>query len=80
MKKIFLVLITISILLFMLVSLTGCSITAETTDNSVSVSVDEETQSTFESIVDWIVERLHRIFVTDGSAKANGGSNASEVI
>ena len=80
MKKIVLVLVTIAILLFMLVSLTGCSITAETTDNSVSVSVDKETQNTFERIVDWIVERLHRVFVTDSSTETNGGSDASEVI
>lgn len=80
MKKVVLILVTITILLFMLFTLTGCSITAETSENSVSVSVDEETQSTFENIVDWVVERLHRIFVTEDSEKTNGGADTSEVI
>lgn len=80
MKKVVLILGTIIILVCMLISLTGCSITAETNENSVSVSVDEETQSTFENIVDWIVERLHRIFVTEDSEKTSGGLDTSEVI
>lgn len=80
MKKVVLFLVTISILFVMLFSLTGCSITAETNENSVSVSVDEETQSTFENIVDWIVERLHRIFVTEDNEKTSGGTDTSEVI
>ncbi|MCX4303497.1 MAG: hypothetical protein K1W33_05680 [Clostridia bacterium] len=80
MKKVIIILAIISILLFMLISLTGCSITAETSENSVSVSVDEDTQNTFDNIVDWIVERLHRVFVTENSEKTDGGSDTSEVI
>lgn len=76
MKKVVLILVTISILTIALFTLTGCSITFETDENSVSAKVDDETKGTFESIVDWVVERLDRIFVTEDTE--NEGESASE--
>lgn len=78
MKKVVLILVTITILTVALFTLTGCSITAETNDNSISVSVDEETKGTFEGIVDWVVERLDRIFVTEDNISE--GDSSSEVM
>lgn len=78
MKKIVLSLVTIAILTIALFTLTGCSITAETNDNSISVSVDEETKGTFEGIIDWVVEKLDRIFVTEDNI--NEGESSGEVI
>jgi hypothetical protein len=79
MKKIVLIVVTIAILGVSLFTLTGCSITAETNDNSVSVSVDEETQGTFNNIVDWIVERLHRVFSTDSSTESSSGGSSDSI-
>lgn len=62
MKKVVLILIMIVILSVALFTLTGCKITAETTDNGVSVEVDDATKGTFENILDWITERIDRIF------------------
>ena len=62
MKKIILIALMIVMLSFSLFSLTGCKITAETTDNGVSVEVDDATKGTFENILDWITERIDRIF------------------
>ena len=61
-KSIILVLVLLVILSFSLFTLTGCEISARTDDNSVSVSVDDETKGTFDSILDWIQERIDRIF------------------
>ena len=62
MKKIVLSLVLFVVLCVGLFSLTGCEISARTDENSVSVSVDEETKGTFGSILDWIQERIDRIF------------------
>ena len=62
MKKVVLSLIMIVILSVALFTLTGCKITAETTNNGVSVEVDDATKGTFESVLDWITERIDRIF------------------
>ena len=78
MKKVVLIFVVITILTIALFTLTGCSITFETDDNSISASVDEETKGTFEGIVDWIVERLDRIFVTEDTG--SGGESSSESI
>lgn len=61
-KKFILSLVLLVILCCALFTLTGCEISAKTDDNSVSVSVDEETKGTFTSILDWIQERIDRIF------------------
>ncbi len=76
MKKVVLIFVIFVILSFSLFTLTGCSLTIETDENSVSASVDEETQGTFERIVDWIVERLHRVFDTSDSSSSNDGGRA----
>ena len=60
-KKICLVLVIISILTGLIFTLTGCEISAKTDENSVSISVDEDTKGTFESILDWIQERISRV-------------------
>lgn len=59
--------VVLSVMLLVILScslftLTGCEISARTDDNSVSVSVDDETKGTFDSILDWIQERIDRIF------------------
>ena len=54
--------ILVVILSCSLFTLTGCEISAKTNDNSVSISVDDETKGTFEGIIDWIKERIDRIF------------------
>ena len=76
MKKVILIFAIFVILSVSLFTLTGCSLTIETDENSVSASVDEETQGTFERIVDWIVERLHRVFDTSDSSSNNDGGRA----
>ena len=62
MKKV----VTIVLLMIMLVAgiffLTGCTLTVETTDNSVSASVDGETTEKVGGVIDWVKERLERIF------------------
>lgn len=71
MRKVVLVFIIVAILTAMMFTLTGCSFTVETDENSISASVDEDTQNTFERIMDWIVERLDRIFVTEEKIDVN---------
>ena len=61
-KTVFISIILLTILSCSLFTLTGCEISARTDDNSVSVSVDDETKGTFEGILDWIQERIDRIF------------------
>lgn len=61
-KSIILSLVLLVILSCSLFTLTGCEISARTDNNSVSVSVDDETKGTFEGILDWIQERIDRIF------------------
>ena len=62
MKKVILIVTILVILFVALFTLTGCKISAETTDNGVSVEVDDATKGTFENILDWITERIDRIF------------------
>ena len=61
-KTVILSIVLLAILRCSLFTLTGCEISARTDDNSVSVSVDDETKGTFDSILDWIQERIDRIF------------------
>ncbi len=65
MKKLIVMIMFILLLAAGLFTLTGCSLTLESTDNSVSASVDEQTQESVGGVIDWIVERLDRIFVTE---------------
>lgn len=73
MRKVVLVFIIVAILSIGMFTLTGCSFTVETDENSISASVDEDTQNTFERIINWIVERLDRIFVTEDKNNTDGG-------
>lgn len=65
MKKLLLTVGTIIILFVMLFSLTGCTLQIETTDNSVSASVDGETTERVDSVIDWIKARIDRVFNTE---------------
>lgn len=61
-KRVIFSIILLVILCLSLFTLTGCEISAKTDDNSVSISVDDETKGTFERVLDWIQERIDRIF------------------
>ena len=61
MKKVLLTVGTIIILSVMLFSLTGCTLQIETTDNSVSASVDGDTTEKVDNILDWVKERIQRV-------------------
>ena len=62
MKKVVSIIILVVMLSLGLLFLTGCKLTVETTDNSVSASVDGETTEKVGGVIDWIKERLDRIF------------------
>lgn len=64
MKKIIFVIILSIVLLIALVSLTGCTLKLETDDNSISASVDSDTTEKVDSVIDWIKDRLSRVFNT----------------
>ncbi len=65
MRKLIVMIMFVMLLTAGLFTLTGCTLTLESTDNSVSASVDEQTQESVGGVIDWIVERLDRIFVTE---------------
>ena len=62
MKKIITILILVVMISCGLLLLTGCKLTVETTDNSVSASVDGETTEKVGGVIDWIKERIDRVF------------------
>ncbi|MCI8276553.1 MAG: hypothetical protein HFJ46_01245 [Clostridia bacterium] len=64
MKKILLTIILVIILIIGMVSLSGCTVKVETTDNSVSASIDGKTTEKVDGVIDWIKERISRIFKT----------------
>jgi hypothetical protein len=66
-KNAIIVTLMVVILTGLLFTLTGCKISAETSDNGVSVEVDDDTKGTFESILSWIDERIGRIFNSSSS-------------
>lgn len=72
MKKVVLVVALIVILIAGMVTLTGCTLTVETTDNSVSASVDGETTERVDGVLGWIKERLSRIFTTTDNNSSSG--------
>ena len=65
MKKVILTTIMIVMLTVALFTLTGCTLQIETTDNSVSASVDGETTERVDSVIDWIKARIDRVFSSD---------------
>ena len=64
MKKIISIIALIIVLGVAIITLTGCTLQIETTDNSVSASVDGDTTEKVDNIIDWIKERISRIFNT----------------
>ena len=70
MKKVLLTVGTIIILSVMLFSLTGCTLQIETTDNSVSASVDGDTTEKVDNILDWIKDRIQRVFTPSDNGSA----------
>lgn len=69
MKKIFLTIFVIITLTVSMFFLTGCTLKVETSDNSVSASVDGDTTERVDSIIDWIKERLNRLFNTNDTTE-----------
>lgn len=65
MKKIIGITILIIILGISMFAFTGCTLKVETSDNSVSASVDGETSDTIDNVFTWIKERINRVFNTD---------------
>lgn len=66
MKKIKNVILVGVVLLFLMFTLTGCTLTVETTNNSVTASVDGDTTEQVDNVLDWIKERVQRVFNTEG--------------
>ena len=62
MKKVVSIIILSVMIIGVLLFLTGCKLTVETTDNSVSASVDGDTTEKVGGVIDWIKERLDRVF------------------
>lgn len=64
MKKIISIIVLVIVLGVAIITLTGCTLQIETTDNSVSASVDGDTTEKVDNVIDWIKERLSRLFNT----------------
>lgn len=62
MKSILVKVLLIIVLIVMIIALSGCTLKIETTDNSVSASVDGETTEKVDNIIVWIKERLRGLF------------------
>lgn len=81
MKKIISIIVLIIVLGVATIILTGCTLQIETTDNSVSASVDGDTTERVDSVLDWIKERLSRLFNTsDGNQTETTESSSSSSI
>ena len=81
MKKIISIIVLIIVLGVATIMLTGCTLQIETTDNSVSASVDGDTTERVDSVLDWIKERLSRLFNTsDGNQTEKTESSSSSSI
>ena len=81
MKKIISIIVLILVLGVATIMLTGCTLQIETTDNSVSASVDGDTTERVDSVLDWIKERLSRLFNTsDGNQTETTESSSSSSI
>ncbi len=65
MKNLVLTIFIIIVLFSSLFIFSGCKLEIETTDNSVTASVDGDTTEKVDNILDWIKERLSRLFNTD---------------
>ncbi len=74
MRKIISIVLLIVLLTFGMLFLTGCTLTVETTDNSVSASVDGDTTKKVDGIIDWIKERVSRVFDVEVKTEDNKDS------
>ena len=81
MKKIISIIVLIIVLGVATIMLTGCTLQIETTDNSVSASVDGDTTERVDSVLDWIKERLSRLFNTsnDNQTETTVSSSSSSI-
>ena len=80
MKSIVIKILFILVLIIMVITLTGCTLTIETTDNSVSASVDGDTTKKVENIFDWIKEKLSGIFQFEKEENTNPIGNGKGTI
>jgi hypothetical protein len=78
MKKIISIIALVLILGTCTFIFTGCTLKFETTDNSVSASVDGDTTEKVDNIIDWIKSRLNRLF--NSSEDTNSTKSTSEQI
>ena len=74
MKKIISIIMLVVMLSIAMFVLSGCTLTLETTDNSVSASVDGDTTEKVDGIIDWIKERLDGLFDVEVKAEVNSNS------
>lgn len=79
MKKIISIIILLIVLLVATIALTGCTLQIETTDNSVSASVDGDTTEKVDNVIDWIKERLSRLFNTSDTSKTPSTSTTTNI-
>lgn len=62
------------LLVAMLFALSACTLQIETTDNSVSASVDGETTERVDSVIDWVKDRLKRFISVEGTTSSSTSS------
>lgn len=79
MKKIILTISLIIILLIGMLTLTGCTLKIETSENSVSASVDGETSEKVDGVIDWIKERISRVFNTTETSNTTSTSTSEKI-
>ncbi|MBR3614419.1 MAG: hypothetical protein IKL55_04510 [Clostridia bacterium] len=77
MKKIITTIFLILLLLINVILLSGCTLTVETTENSVTASVDGETTEKVDGILDWVKDRISRVFNVD--VKTNVDKNSVKI-
>ena len=70
MKKVIIAIIVLVTIVVAGLVLTGCTLTVETTDNSVSASVDGDTTEKVDNILDWVKERIQRVFEPSDNGSA----------
>lgn len=75
MKKVISIIVLIIVLGLTTTILTGCTLQIETTDNSVSASVDGDTTEKVDNIIDWIKERISRVFSTTDEKETTSSSS-----
>ena len=62
------------LLVAMLFVLSACTLQIETTDNSVSASVDGETTERVDSVIDCVKDRLKRFISVEGTTSSSTSS------